>query len=461
MQPLVFFLQPLHGVVEVPAGAGGGGHRGLLHGEQHPVIAVNFGIKLLGIIGQPDVGDIRKTDLPHVPHRIIEQHPVFQLLQVGEFIPDLEGEPAVGALDIAGGHGEILRHKKLRNGGLGQDAVQPGGLVGGVPLLTELLLCFIESLLRLLQLHRSQNKLLRKLQLAGLQLGLRLIQLRKGGVQLLLAGLGGRQLLFQLRNSRLQGGNGGVQLGDGAVVILHLVVALYPLFPVFLPQNLLDGGGVLVQGLGALGKGLFGFGLGCGRLPVGFQSCLGTGHAVLGGGQGFIGLDRFWVIAVDIGGFFRFDGGKGGLGGIQLCLQFGIIRVLLQLLLQILDLGLLIGLPLLQFLPAGILLLLQPLRGAQCGGIIGVLGGFQLRFGGVQLLLQGVLITAAQLLQGGVGSLQAVFGGLQIGAQGGAVGLQKLQLGVVCRTERPGDGLGVIVVLLQLYHGIVLVQYGL
>ena len=157
VQPLVFFLQPFHGVVEVPAGAGGGGHRGLLHGEQHPVIAVDFGIKLLGIIGQPHIGDIRKTDLPHVPHRIIEQHPVFQLLQVGEFIPDLEGEPAVGALDIAGGHGEILRHEKLRNGGLGQDAVQPGGLVGGVPLLTELLLCFIESLLRLLQLHRGQN----------------------------------------------------------------------------------------------------------------------------------------------------------------------------------------------------------------------------------------------------------------------------------------------------------------
>ena len=181
----------------------------------------------------------------------------------------------------------------------------------------------------------------------------------------------------------------------------------------------------------------------------------------MGGGQGFIGLDRFGVIAVDIGGFFRFDGGKLGFGGIQLGLQFSIVRVFLQLLLQLGDLRLLFGLPLLQFLPAGILLLLQPLRGAQCGGIIGDLGGSLLRLGGVQLLLQGVLITAAQLLQGGIGSLQAVFGGLQIGAQGGAGGLQKLQLGVVCRTERPGGGLGVIVVLLQLYHGIVLVQYGL
>ncbi|MFR6411703.1 MAG: hypothetical protein ACLUNX_06270 [Angelakisella sp.] len=53
-------------------------------------------------------------------------------------------------MDIAGGHREVLRHEQLRNGGLGENAVQPGGLVGGIPLLAELLLGFIQGLFGLL-----------------------------------------------------------------------------------------------------------------------------------------------------------------------------------------------------------------------------------------------------------------------------------------------------------------------
>ena len=167
-----------------------------MYREQHTVIAVYFGVQLLGVIRQADSGDIGQADLPHIADIVLEEHPVLQLLQAGKFIADLESQLALIALDIAGGHREVLRHEQVRNGGLGENSVQPGGLVGGVPLLAELLLGFIEGLLRLLQLHRGQNKLLRKLQLAGLQLALRLIQLRKSGVQLLLAGLSGFQLLF-------------------------------------------------------------------------------------------------------------------------------------------------------------------------------------------------------------------------------------------------------------------------
>ena len=196
VQAFVFFLQFFHGGIEIIAGTGGGSDGGLLYREQHTVIAVYFGVQFLGIIGQAHRGNIRKADLADIADRIIEQHPVLQFLQTGEFIADLESQLALIALDIAGGHGEVLRHEQLRNSGLGENSVQPGGLVGGVPLLAELLLGFIEGLLRLLQLHRGQNKLLRKLQLAGLQLALRLIQLRKSGVQLLLAGLSGFQLLF-------------------------------------------------------------------------------------------------------------------------------------------------------------------------------------------------------------------------------------------------------------------------
>ena len=196
MQAFVFFLQFFHGGIEIIAGTGGGSDGGLLYREQHTVIAVYFGVQLLGVIRQADSGDIGQADLPHIADIVLEEHPVLQLLQAGKFIADLEGILPLGALDIASGHREVLRHEQLRNGGLGENSVQPGGLVGGIPLLAELLLGFIEGLLRLLQLHRGQNKLLRKLQLAGLQLALRLIQLRKSGVQLLLAGLSGFQLLF-------------------------------------------------------------------------------------------------------------------------------------------------------------------------------------------------------------------------------------------------------------------------
>ena len=150
VQTIVFFLQLGHGGIEIIAGTGGGSDGGLLYREQHTVIAVYFGVQLLGVIRQADSGDIGQANLPHIADIVLEEHPVLQLLQAGKFIADLEGILPLGALDIAGGHREVLRHEQLRNGGLGENAVQPGGLVGGIPLLTELLLGFIESLFGLL-----------------------------------------------------------------------------------------------------------------------------------------------------------------------------------------------------------------------------------------------------------------------------------------------------------------------
>ena len=137
-------------------------------------------------------------------------------------------------------------------------------------------------------------------------------------------------------------------------------------------------------------------------------------------------------------------------------MQLGIIVGLLQLCLEVVHLRLLIGLPLLQFLPAGILLLLQPIRCAVPRFFVGVLGGFQLRFGIDPLLLQ---VAAAQLLEGGIGGLQAVFGGLQIGAQLGAGKLQRMQFGILYRGKmETGIFFAGIVAVPQIYHIIILGQ---
>ena len=247
VQARIALLQFFHGGIKVIAGTGGGGDGGFLDGEQHAVVAVDLGVQLLGIIRQPHRGDIGQADLADLSDIVTEQHPVFQLLQALELFPDLEGGLALLALDIAGGHGKVLRHHHLGDHRLGEDAVQTGLLVGGVPLLAELLLGGIQRLLRLLQLQRRQNELLGKLQLAGLQLGLRLIQLGKGGIQLLLAGPGGFQLLFQLRDAGFQRADGGFQLRDGAVAVLHLIVGSDPLASLLIAQQGFDGCRVAFQ----------------------------------------------------------------------------------------------------------------------------------------------------------------------------------------------------------------------
>ena len=111
MQAIVFFLQLFHSSVQVFARAGGGGNRGFLHREQHAVIAVYLGIKLLGIIGKAHLGNIRKVHGADLPDRIVEKHPALQLLQIGKPIADLKGKLPFTALNIAGRHREILCHQ--------------------------------------------------------------------------------------------------------------------------------------------------------------------------------------------------------------------------------------------------------------------------------------------------------------------------------------------------------------
>ena len=170
-----------------------------MKGQDHALIAVDLGIGFPGVAGLLHRGYVGKADVAYALRADGKQHAVLKLLDAAVLLSDLYQIllPAF-RIQIAGGHIEVLGRQDLADHFLGDHAGDIGFFQG-------LLSRFFKFRLGGVQLA-----------LAGYDLGAGLGKFaaccQLAAFQLLVAVLGGFQLLLQLRPHGRQGGLAGLDI---------------------------------------------------------------------------------------------------------------------------------------------------------------------------------------------------------------------------------------------------------
>ena len=233
----------------------GGGEGGLLlDGQQNAVLAVDLGEGFVGVVGDLHAGHVGQAHLVHGIHADGKQLQPLQFVDGFELVAHAHQIfVVVHVVDIAGGHGQVLRAQQSGHGVHGDDPVQTG--VG-----QRLVALVLKFLARFRQLIRGLGQLGLGLGKGAQRLAARALQLRSGvgqrGILVDAVDQAARddpllqlaQIIVDLRDAGLQLGPGlqrGGVLGVERVLVGDQLEQL-----VFLGLlDLLDGGVQLVQRL--------------------------------------------------------------------------------------------------------------------------------------------------------------------------------------------------------------------
>ena len=113
MNSIFLTAQGFNGFANFIGNLCGRGRTLLLEREQDSIVAIDFGIHFIGVVGVRNIRYVRQGNGAEIPNIHIKEHQIAQLFFVGKLIPNLDGKLLFSILQITSRHGEILRRQHL------------------------------------------------------------------------------------------------------------------------------------------------------------------------------------------------------------------------------------------------------------------------------------------------------------------------------------------------------------